>query len=812
MNFVRLFRSCRRAVPSRPRHRPFLEPLESRALPATISGLVYHDANGNGLFDAGEAGLGGVAMELRRPDQTVVANATTNADGLYRFSTDRTISTAETTQTHVVSVPPTVTDWSQQLNVPQFNPALGTLRAVEIVSRASISTMQIRVENQSPTPSTSTVTVAGQLTLSGPGVVVTLSPEANTGSFVLPAFDGTLDFAGPSSRTFDPVVATTDNRDQPTRLTAASSLASYTGRGTVAFEAIGRSTINATSTGSLNLNIAPQAAASIEVIYRYIPNNDLRPGDYLIVQPRQPAGYFDGPESIGRTRLESPIGNDVIAVTLGAADLTDNNFAEHLPVSVTGAVYSDRNDNGRRDSGEPGLADVAIRLTGSSAFGAVVRETLTNANGVYAFTGLPPGTYAVAQVQQPSGFFDGRESLGNRGGTLANDSFTGIVLISGQTAAGYDFGELEPGSLSGFVTVDRNNNGVRDPGEEGLAGVSLSLSGTTVAGTVTRTTTTDAAGRYSFGNLPPGTYAVAQAQPAGFLDGLTVAGPAGGAVTSNLITNIPLPPGAALEGYNFFELISSRTSGVVLPFVGQLSYPQATFTAPNATLLSKANFLTNPDPQTVDRTTLTALVFVDSLYTALLGRHADSAGLSTFVPMLLTGTPRSVIVQAIYNSVEHRGVQVEFLYQRYLRRAADPAGKQFFVNLLLAGHSEQDLARLFLTSAEYHSRYADNAAFLRGLYGDVLGRQPSAAELQAWQQTLAAGLTRQQAVDAFVNSAEALRLQVDLSYRRFLGRNLEPAAAAFWVASLQSNQLSLASIDLAILGSEEYFGRARAAV
>jgi hypothetical protein len=70
-----------------------------RTLPATppeqppgtgsLSGRVFHDVNGNGVFDDGDVGIAGVVIQLNGTDylgNTVVLTATTNADGTYSFT------------------------------------------------------------------------------------------------------------------------------------------------------------------------------------------------------------------------------------------------------------------------------------------------------------------------------------------------------------------------------------------------------------------------------------------------------------------------------------------------------------------------------------------------------------------------------------------------------------------------------------------------------------------------------------------------------------------------------------------------------
>ena len=64
--------------------------------------------------------------------------------------------------------------------------------------------------------------------------------------------------------------------------------------------------------------------------------------------------------------------------------------------------------------------------------------------------------------------------------------------------------------------------------------------------------------------LRPGTYAVTETQPAGFLDGEETIGSAGGQqLVNDQITNIPLKPGNAASSYNFGEFKPSSIAGIV---------------------------------------------------------------------------------------------------------------------------------------------------------------------------------------------------------------------------------------------------------
>src|SRR5439155_597532 len=144
--------------------------------------------------------------------------------------------------------------------------------------------------------------------------------------------------------------------------------------------------------------------------------------------------------------------------------------------------------------------------TGTDDLGAAVSKTATtDAAGAYSFTGLRPGTYALAE-SQPAAYLDGKDTIGTPGGTTANDRFSSIVLGAGVNGVNNNFGELPPASLSGFVYSDLDNDGVKDAGEAGIAAVQVTPTGTDDLGAVSLTATTDANGAYSFGNLRPGTY------------------------------------------------------------------------------------------------------------------------------------------------------------------------------------------------------------------------------------------------------------------------------------------------------------------
>ncbi|WP_174246123.1 SdrD B-like domain-containing protein, partial [Pseudaquabacterium pictum] len=262
-------------------------------------------------------------------------------------------------------------------------------------------------------------------------------------------------------------------------------------------------------------------------------------------------------------------GNDLLSgITLVAgANSVENNFGELPPAALSGYVYEDAGNDGVRNSEAP-IAGVEVKLTGTDDLGNPVTATATtDANGFYQFTNLRPGTYNVAETQ-PAGYLDGKDTIGTTGGTAGNDLLSGITLVAGANSVENNFGELPPAKLSGYVYEDAGNDGVRNS-EAPIAGVEVKLTGTDDLGNpVTATATTDANGFYQFTNLRPGTYNVAETQPAGYLDGKDTIGTTGGTAGNDLLSGITLVAGANSVENNFGEIKASSLSGFVYEDTG----------------------------------------------------------------------------------------------------------------------------------------------------------------------------------------------------------------------------------------------------
>lgn len=168
-------------------------------------------------------------------------------------------------------------------------------------------------------------------------------------------------------------------------------------------------------------------------------------------------------------------------------------------------MWEDVNNNGVVDAGEPGIAGVRVELLTPDG-NTVLATTTTDAAGNYLFTGLVAGTYRV-RVTTPAGY---RSSTGVNGATSGpyeaatdahrqrrprHDRRPRPPVPSRSRSASraapptrtrpptapepgqprQDFGFYRPLAIGDLVWNDANNNGVRDAGEAGIAGVTVRL-------------------------------------------------------------------------------------------------------------------------------------------------------------------------------------------------------------------------------------------------------------------------------------------------------------------------------------------------
>src|SRR5262249_54488312 len=120
--FLRQLRSLwtpRKTAPAfrRPRLSVAVEALEDRWLPSTISGMVYFDANTDGIHQTGETGIGGNTIQLFDSGGNQIATTVTDSTGHYVFATNPTVSPIAGTKEVDAAFAPAKTNSTQTQSV-----------------------------------------------------------------------------------------------------------------------------------------------------------------------------------------------------------------------------------------------------------------------------------------------------------------------------------------------------------------------------------------------------------------------------------------------------------------------------------------------------------------------------------------------------------------------------------------------------------------------------------------------------------------------------------------------------------------------
>jgi uncharacterized repeat protein (TIGR01451 family) len=778
-----------------------LETLEDRLTPSgnSISGFVYADANNNGIFDPGETAIANTTVTLKNSANQVVGVTTTDANGHYIFSTDQTISTTPKTMTQTVSFGPTDTDFDLTSTVNQFDPSLGQLTEVDIEHDGSIVSA-IKVENTSKSSGANIVaSVSGTLNLTAPGVSDNLNVSQIVGNFTAGKFDGTLDFGGSSGNNFGNKTASGSHT-----LSITSNFAGWTGNGTVTLEELASATSAATGGGNVATSIASTGSANVTVVYRYVPSNNLKPGNYTILET-QPAPYIDGLDAANGVVIPGSNKTDVIPVTLTNVDVPNNNFGELLPSILSGHVYYDSNTNGVRDGSDPAIPGTTVTLTGTSDIGAVSATTTTDANGAYSFPNLRPGNYTITETQ-PTNYKEGTDNLGSLNGNAATQNvFSSINVPMGANGINYDFGELNPANADLGIVKSANPS-------------SVNVNGTLVYTlTITNYGTYTAQGVQVVDTLPPG---VTLISASGF--GWSVSSSAGvitatmpsmavGAVST--ITVTVMVPGIASTITNTATVSSqtpdsnplNNTSSVTTPVV----IPDPVIKTldvnglPNGPVLLKRGFLTwslvtNAGVGAAD------VAFVDGVFVTLLGTHADNATLQTDAAALETGTlTPSALVASVMNTDAYRGIEATNLYESILGRAPTTAEQQAGIASLLFGASTQSLSASLYSSAEYQNKNSASAVLIGSLYIGITGQLPTATVSTATISSLGTTPISQLVQSLQATPAAAIQT-IENVFRAVLRRNPTATEIATYQSQIMAGTLNDQSLTAALLVSPAF--------
>jgi hypothetical protein len=187
-------------------------------------------------------------------------------------------------------------------------------------------------------------------------------------------------------------------------------------------------------------------------------------------------------------------------------------------------VWSDLNNNGTQEAGEPGIAGVTVTLfrpgfgldgiAGNADDALPVTSMITDANGAYLFSNLVPGDYQLEFTTIPTGMsFTQQNTPGdnqNNTNSDANPSNTNgrtgsISLTAGEVDLTVDAGltVVRPATISNKVFADLDFDGIQDTNEPGIGGVFVTLYNSSNQPIGSAVTNGD--GTWKITNVPTGT-------------------------------------------------------------------------------------------------------------------------------------------------------------------------------------------------------------------------------------------------------------------------------------------------------------------
>jgi large repetitive protein len=262
-------------------------------------------------------------------------------------------------------------------------------------------------------------------------------------------------------------------------------------------------------------------------------------------------------------------------ITLAVGELKGTLYFAESDLMITGWVFVDKDRDGydRSYNGalidDVGIANVTVKLLGQATntifpgYGAsFVAEAVTDAKGKYFFEGVPYGSYTVQEVNPPGyGTGHSRTVAGPnlflpKTGNEENVPVCRGIGCPSEPPFPVSFGDTLS-TISGFVFLDDNNDGIRlnEPGL--IFNVPVVLTGKDIAGkTVSRSARIGVNGQFGFDQLLAGEYALEiPEQTPGYVQGKASVGLMGttkvGVVTNSTITNIVIPVDTDGFEYNF---------------------------------------------------------------------------------------------------------------------------------------------------------------------------------------------------------------------------------------------------------------------
>ncbi len=473
---------------------------------AVVLGQAFDDANGNGVLDGLEAGIGGVTITLPGALQPVTV---TNASGQYTFTLEIAgpISVSAEVPAGFLRTTPSPVFLEVSLETTTtLDFGYCAVGVCAVVFGAVFNDVDADGAQELGENGLSGVSIAST------GAVTTPVTTNAFGQYTL-AYSSSGTFTITETNPTNYVSTTPDSVAQAVSTGAAGQVDFGDFLGVrIEGQVFDDANVNAANDSEAGVSGALVAAGDDSMLTGpsggYTLFVTVQSGQPITVTETDPAGYVSTAALPGANlirldtntlRLDSPISGMVYA---------GNDFGDVLAgsvVTITGQVFDDANADGTFNDGGVGLADGRV----SASSGMFVTTT---ASGNFTLYG-PPGAVITVTETNPPGYVSTNAIPGNDAAKFDLDTLRINPLTAGLASAGNYFGDVvlaNAAFITGTLFDDNNNNGVFDLGEATFSGIQVSISGT-----VSQITTTNAAGTYFFA-VGAGTFLISTDVPAGF--------------------------------------------------------------------------------------------------------------------------------------------------------------------------------------------------------------------------------------------------------------------------------------------------------
>ncbi|MCK5820685.1 MAG: hypothetical protein KAH17_02320, partial [Bacteroidales bacterium] len=409
----------------------------------SIGDRAWLDANGNGVFDTGDTGFGGITVELHQSDGTYLENRISSANGYFVF---HALAEGNYRLKYIAPSGYVFTSKDQGANDAldsDVDPVSGYTDIVTITTNDNFNIWD-----------------AGLTTGSSTGIIGDRAWNDVNGNGILDT--GEL---GIASVTVNLMAA--DGYTQIASLTTSAT-------GYFAFRNL--------PVGNYILEYELPAS------YSFSPKN----------QGSNEAHDSDVDQTTGQT--------DIVSLSAGQTiNNQDAGMYSFDGSDIGDYVWYDVDNDGIQDSGEPGAEGVTVNILLDSDL-SLVRTTTTDVYGNYIFQDLQENRYVI-QVIAPTNYNitlrdQGVDNAIDSDADPSTGITGGINAPLGSINLWADVGLTSSAQISGFVWLDDNKDGLQDGGESGLdIQVDLYTSAESLLAS-----TQSSNGNYAFSNIPGGDY------------------------------------------------------------------------------------------------------------------------------------------------------------------------------------------------------------------------------------------------------------------------------------------------------------------